>query len=103
MAVTRLMDTHDVGREREGVVSALRRLTQPALVIAVSSDALYPPNMQVSLAKMLPNSEFHLIESSSGHDGFLLDQEEVEALCKDFVRRRVEGGETSGGRSSARL
>ena len=85
--LTRLMDTHDVGRGRGGVARALQSLQQPTLVLSVSSDALYPPEEQEQLARGLPHVEYRVIASNAGHDGFLLEQALVEFFSKSFLRR----------------
>jgi len=87
--LTRLMDTHDVGRGRGGLENGLRRLVQPTLVLYISSDALYPPDEQEALARMLPCSEYHVINSSNGHDGFLLEQAMVDYFAKEFLGRHA--------------
>jgi homoserine O-acetyltransferase len=88
IAVTRMMDTHDVGRGRGGIKQALSGITQPVLIISVDSDILYPPCEQDALHRMIPSSEKVLIRSDNGHDGFLLDQEVIEKVSKDFILRR---------------
>ena len=46
--LTKLMDTHDIGRDRKGgVAGALGDMTQPALIVSIDSDVLYPPYEQV--------------------------------------------------------
>ena len=46
--LTKLMDTHDMGRDRKGgVAGALSEMTQPALIVSIDSDVLYPPYEQV--------------------------------------------------------
>ena len=85
--VTRMMDTHDVGRARGGVRAALKRLTQPVLIISIDSDILYPPSEQNALHRMLPHSEIHVIRSDNGHDGFLLDQVIIDNLGKKFLEK----------------
>jgi homoserine O-acetyltransferase len=87
IAVTRMMDTHDVGRGRGGVQSALSKIKQPVLIIAVDSDILYPPCEQELLHRLIPNSEKHVIRSDNGHDGFLLDQEIIEKISMSFISR----------------
>ncbi|MCR6711839.1 MAG: homoserine O-acetyltransferase [Demequina sp.] len=52
------IQSHDVGRDRGGVETALARFTNPALVVAVDSDRLYP----------LKNSQ-RLDAALSGSDG----------------------------------
>ena len=86
---TRQMDSHDLGRGRGGIERALSRMKMPALVVSVSSDALYPPSEQKDLHKLLPNSEFLMVKSSNGHDGFLLDHEMIMPVALDFLKRHV--------------
>lgn len=96
---TRMMDSHDIGRGRGGIERAARELiTMPSLVVGVSSDALYPPSEQKELQRLLPRSEFFMIDSANGHDGFLLDHEVMMPVALDFLRRHVP--EHFGPRSS---
>lgn len=74
IALTRKMDTHDVGRGRsinESVQDALATIQQPALVIGVTSDILHPIQEQHELAESIPNGRLCIIESSDGHDAVL--------------------------------
>ena len=50
MALTRAMDTHDVGRDRGGTAAALARVTARTLVAGIDSDRLYPLAQQEALA-----------------------------------------------------
>ena len=82
------MDSHDVGRGRpDDYFSALNSVQQPVLVLGIRSDVLYPINEQEELHKYLGNSEFHVIESDEGHDGFLLALEEVRLRSQRFACR----------------
>jgi homoserine O-acetyltransferase len=90
LALLHMMDTHDVGRGRGGVEKALGSLTQPALVIGIDSDVLYPLSEQKQIADGLPNAQFASLSSPHGHDGFLLGQEELSDLTKRFL---AENGE----------
>mmetsp|Transcript_11688 Transcript_11688/g.13509 ORF Transcript_11688/g.13509 Transcript_11688/m.13509 type:complete len:421 (-) Transcript_11688:2023-3285(-) len=91
--VTRMMDTHDVGRNRGGTEAALKLITQPTMIISISSDALYPVAEQQELHEGISSSEWHIAKSDSGHDGFLLDQDQIEPLCLDFVKRHCKFGD----------
>lgn len=79
------MDTHDLGRDRDGYENALQQIGQPVLVGSVSSDALYVPADQQSLAFLLPQGELLQIESKHGHDGFLIDAASFEPQIRRFV------------------
>ena len=90
LALLHMMDTHDVGRGRGGVKEALSSLSQPALVVGIDSDVLYPLCEQQQIADGLPNAQFAALSSPHGHDGFLLGQEEISELTKRFLAKYVE-------------
>ena len=82
--LTQAMDTHDVGRGREGTETTLQRIQCPALVVSVASDVLYPPAEQRFIAKHLPQATFRELASEHGHDGFLIDTDELATMLKHF-------------------
>jgi homoserine O-acetyltransferase len=84
VALTRAMDTHDVGRGRGGWREALGTVRAPALVVAVDSDVLYPPVEQAELAAALPNGRLARLRSPHGHDAFLIEADEVNRLVAEF-------------------
>ncbi len=86
VTLTHAMHTHDLSRGRGDYPDVLRAITQPALVISVSSDALYPPEEQQVLAEHLPAVRYEILESVHGHDGFLI---ETEALGNAIARFRA--------------
>lgn len=72
------MNHHDIGRARGGTAQALRRVTAEVTVAGIASDRLYPLTQQEDLARQMPGRpEVHVIESEAGHDGFLLEIEQV--------------------------
>ncbi len=78
--------SHDVGRGRGGVARALRGVEIPALVIAVDSDRLYPvSNAELLDAHLRGSSGVKVVHSDVGHDGFLVDSEQVNAYVTEFV------------------
>lgn len=68
-----MMDSQDVGRNRGGVVAALKSIQAKTLVIGIKSDALFPIVEQEFLAKYIPDASFQVIDSLYGHDGFLIE------------------------------
>jgi homoserine O-acetyltransferase len=82
------MDSHDVGRNREGVENALKRITAKTLVIGIHSDVLYPISEQEYLQKTIRGAELLNIASEFGHDGFLLEYEKIEPALKKFIEDR---------------
>ena len=76
---TRLMDSHDIGRGRGGVVAALSSIKQPIMIVSVSSDILYPPSEQKTLhvrslctcaSHTLLSLSLSLTSNSGSHFGF---------------------------------
>ncbi|MGE5127960.1 MAG: homoserine O-acetyltransferase MetX, partial [Betaproteobacteria bacterium] len=84
VALTRAMDTHDVGRGRGGWREALASVRAPALVVSIDSDVLYPPSEQEELAGALPRGELARVRSPHGHDAFLIEAETVNELVVRF-------------------
>jgi homoserine O-acetyltransferase len=81
VALTEVMNTHDVGRGRGGVEAALRSISVPVVIAGVDSDRLYPLRLQAELDRLIPTSAgLHVITSPYGHDGFLLEAEAVGAV-----------------------
>jgi homoserine O-acetyltransferase len=79
------MDSHDVGRNRNGVEQALKTIKAKTLVIGIASDVLYPISEQEYLQKTIPGAELLTIHSDYGHDGFLLEYEKIETALKLFI------------------
>ena len=87
--LTRQMDTHDVARGRGGYEAALRSIEQPALVIGIDSDVLYPLEEQEELARLIPNAELEVVASAHGHDAFLIEFEQMNDIVGPWLRKRV--------------
>ncbi|WP_225825550.1 homoserine O-acetyltransferase MetX [Streptomyces naphthomycinicus] len=86
VVLTEAMNAHDVGRDRGGVRGALARVGAPALVAGVDSDRLYPLAQQAELAAHLPGADrLRVVESPYGHDGFLIETEQVGALVAELL------------------
>ncbi len=82
------MNSHDVGRGRGGVESALGTVRAAVTVIGVTSDRLYPLSQQEELVKYLANAdELHVIDSLYGHDGFLLETERIAPIVTSALAR----------------
>lgn len=76
-------DTHDIGRGRGGVKKALQRLTMPAIVVGLTTDICFTPEEMRELGAMLPNSKYYEIASLFGHDGFLVEYEQLNRLLTE--------------------
>jgi len=88
LVLSRAMDHHDVGRERGGVARALSLVRARTSVAAIESDRLYPPRLQYELAELLPDRpEVTLVRSVHGHDGFLIEAEQVGEVVSAGLSR----------------
>lgn len=79
------LDSHNVGRGRGGVAAALGTIKAVVDVIAVDSDGLFPPAEMEDIAKSIPGSKFHVITSAFGHDGFLLENDQLTEIIKPLL------------------
>jgi homoserine O-acetyltransferase/O-succinyltransferase len=79
------MDAHHTGRGRGSLAAALQRISARTLVIGISSDVLYPLAEQEFLAQQIPNASLVVLESLYGHDGFLLEYEQITRLLEAFL------------------
>ncbi len=81
LVLSEAMNTHDLGRGRGGLSSALSRVTADVLVAGIDSDRLYRLALQAELAELLPGDRgLTVIHSGFGHDGFLLEIGQVGAV-----------------------
>lgn len=88
--LTKTMDSHDVGRDRGSVINALKSIKANTLVIALSSDLLFPIEDSQLLADHIPGAELITIESHFGHDGFLIETDKISNGIKDFYQTQVD-------------
>ena len=80
------MNSHDVGRDRGGVAAALARVRAETVVAGIDSDRLYPLHQQQELADGIPHAgPLEVVKSPHGHDGFLLEAEQVGDLARKLL------------------
>lgn len=83
--LTKAMDSHNVGRGRKSARTALKMITAKTLVIGIKSDLLFPIAEQRFIAKNIKNVELEVIDSIYGHDGFLIETDQISTLLKNFL------------------
>lgn len=83
--LTQAMDSHNVGRNRQGIAHALNQIRARCLVIGVDSDVLFPPLEQQYLGAAIPGATYVEIPSKYGHDGFLIETETLTRVIRDFL------------------
>lgn len=80
------MDSHNVARDRcFSVESAFNEISASTLIIGVSSDILFPVQEQKLLAKYIKHATYKEIDSLYGHDGFLLETEQLTSHISEFL------------------
>ena len=88
--LTRVMDTHDLSHGRESFQNALSHIRCNLLLVAIDSDILYPPEEVRQTAELCQesgvNCQFSLIRSIHGHDGFLIEFEQLNHILDKFFK-----------------
>jgi homoserine O-acetyltransferase len=82
--LTCLSDTHNIGRGRNGVIEALKSIRAKVLCVGIKSDLLFPTEEQKTIAENANNALYAEIDSSYGHDGFLIETEKVTNVVLEF-------------------
>lgn len=85
LTLSRAMDSHNVGRGRGGVDTALQKVKANTLVIGITSDLLFPLREQEQIAKGITGAQYTELESIYGHDGFLVEFQRIETLIRQFL------------------
>lgn len=76
--LTKAMDSHHLGRGRGGdLIKALNSIHQPMLIIGINSDILCPVDEQRFMKEHLPNATLIEIDSTYGHDGFIIETAQI--------------------------
>jgi homoserine O-acetyltransferase/O-succinyltransferase len=87
LSLSKTMDSHNVGRNRGGIEKALKSIKTDTLVVGIQSDILFPLEEQIALAKQIPGATLEVIQSKFGHDGFLIEFDQMLALLQKFMHK----------------
>jgi len=77
-----VLDTHNVGRQRGGIQSALSLIQTNTLILGFDSDILIPVDEQKILREYIPFSKLEVIKSLFGHDAFLIESDKIREVIK---------------------
>ena len=92
VVLTESMNSHDVGRGRGGVQAALERVKADLVVVAIDSDRLYPLRLSHEISQASASSgPARVITSDHGHDGFLIEMEQVGEIVRETLSRTLGG------------
>jgi homoserine O-acetyltransferase len=107
--LVRVMDLHDIGRDRGGIVAALTTLADAGAAltgVGVTGDILYGPDqvgplVADSIAAGI-EARYREISSSKGHDAFLIEWDQLtailgEALADGLARQSRHQSEVRAG------
>lgn len=84
--LTKAMDSHHLGRGRGGeLIAVLQTIQQPTLIMAIRSDILCPPDEQAFMAAHMPHAQLVEIDSTYGHDGFIIETEQITQHLSAFM------------------
>jgi homoserine O-acetyltransferase/O-succinyltransferase len=86
-ALTKIMDSHNVGRHRESTEKALKKINAKTLVVGIDSDLLFPLHEQKFLANSIPKATLEIISSRYGHDGFLVEFDQFKKIIRRFFKQ----------------
>ncbi|XZF12496.1 homoserine O-acetyltransferase family protein [Chitinophagaceae bacterium MMS25-I14] len=84
--LTKAMDSHNIARKfSPDLETALHKLNHPTLLIGISSDMLCPVEEQRFMAQHMPDCTYVEIDSPYGHDGFLIEAEEISQQLREWM------------------
>lgn len=83
--LSKSMDAHDVGRGRGGAEKALRQIKAKTTVIGLDTDLLFPIREQKFIADYIPLAQLNIIHSQYGHDGFLLEYQQIAEIISEAL------------------
>ncbi|MGC1784012.1 MAG: homoserine O-acetyltransferase [Acidobacteriaceae bacterium] len=90
LVISRAMDTFDLSRGYLSEADALRRIRARVLVVAISSDWLFPAAEVHALAERMRNADavcnYIELHSDHGHDAFLAEAANIRPLIEYIVR-----------------
>ncbi len=84
--LTKTMDSHDVGRGRNGLPNALSLVQAKTLVIGIHEDLLFDIEESELLARNINGSTLYRLNSKYGHDGFLIETNKITNAIQSFYK-----------------
>ena len=85
-SLTKAMDSHDIGRGRGGVETALEAIKSRVLAVGVNSDLLFLAEEARFLSQAVATGDYGEIVSTAGHDAFLIEFAQLSNLIENFYR-----------------
>lgn len=95
------MDSHDVERAPRGFVGTwrgLERIEATVVAAGVDTDLLFFPTHASALAARIPGATARTITSPHGHDAFLIELDQVDAILREVLARAPFAARARGAR-----
>lgn len=94
--ITKAIDYFDLTKNGKiSLISAFKNVKARFLVVSISSDWLYPPEQSREIVMALTANKVDVkyveIESSYGHDAFLLETAQLSYIIKNFLSKTTIG------------
>ncbi len=86
-ALSKIMDSHNVGRGRGGVKQVLATIKAKTLAVGITSDLLFPATESRYTAEHVPGAIYEEINSLYGHDGFLIEVPKLTLAIQNFYKK----------------
>ena len=83
--LSKAMDSHNMARSRSSLMEVLESITTRTHLVGIQSDYLFPVEEQKFLHANIPNSKLIVIDSDFGHDGFLIEYEQMQKIIADIL------------------
>ena len=87
--ITQALDEYDLVERHGTLESAFEKLKSKVLVVALTSDWLFPPEQSSQIANALlragKNVSYSILCAPHGHDGFLVDIENLAGMIRAFL------------------
>jgi len=88
--LTKSMDSHHLARGRGGdLMATLASIQTPTLILGINSDILCPLAEQKVMEDHMPNAILVAIDSLYGHDGFIIETEQITTHLKAWLNSLI--------------
>jgi rhodanese-related sulfurtransferase/pimeloyl-ACP methyl ester carboxylesterase len=85
--LTKCMDSHNLGRNRNGIENALKQIKIATTVIGINTDELIPTREQKFIQQNIPECSYYEISSDYGHDGFLIETDKIGKIINQQLNK----------------
>ena len=68
------------------MADVLKTIKAKSLVVAITSDIIFPPEDHDILVANIPDVTYRTIDSVFGHDGFLVEHKLLNEIILDFIK-----------------